>query len=198
MNNQYSPSEFIKNLYSLIMTKLTIRQARLIRRPVYIRGAKSLSGCEGLTTGHFCRFDLIGTKPTLKIGADCEFGDMTHIVAYERVEIGNHVLIASKCFISDTNHGLYKGEKQDKPEIPPKKRKLVTNPVKIGNNVWIGENVVILAGSVLGDGCVVGANSVVSGIYPKNVIIAGTLAKQLKHYDEKKESWMSVNRRYKS
>lgn len=190
MRNQYSVSELVKNIYSLIMTKLTMHQARFVRRPVYIRGVKSLSGCKGLTTGRFCRFDLIGTKPTLNIGANCEFGDMTHIVAYEGVEIGNNVLIASKCFISDTNHGLYKGQNPDHPKTQPQKRKLVTKPVKIGNNVWIGENVVILAGTILGDGCVVGANSVVSGIFPKNVILAGTLAKQIKHYDEKSETWI--------
>jgi hypothetical protein len=38
MANHYSPSEFIKTGYSLLMTKLTFPQARLIRRPVYNRG----------------------------------------------------------------------------------------------------------------------------------------------------------------
>ena len=107
MGNKYTPSEYLKNVYSFIMTKLTMRQARFIRRPIYIRGPKSLSGCIGLTTGRFCRFDLLGTKPTLKIGKDCEMGDMTHIVAYDNVEIKDNVLIASKCFISDTSHGSY-------------------------------------------------------------------------------------------
>ena len=94
MRAKYSPSEFVKNIYSLIQTKFFMKQARLIRRPVYIRGRKSLSGCVGLTTGRFCRFDLIGTKPTLSIGDNCELGDMTHIVAYEKVEIGSNVLLA--------------------------------------------------------------------------------------------------------
>ena len=107
-----------------------------------------------MTTGRFCRFDLEGTKQTLHIGDNVEMGDMTHIVAHEKVVIGDNVLIASKCFISDTNHGVYKGMKQDSPELPPNSRKLVTNPVRIGNNVWIGENVVILAGADIGDGCI--------------------------------------------
>lgn len=55
-------------------------QARLIRRPVYIRGRKSISGAKRLTLGRFCRFDLNGTEKTLYIGEDCEFGDMTHII----------------------------------------------------------------------------------------------------------------------
>ena len=189
MSNLYSPSEYLKNIYSLIMTKLTMPQARFIRRPVYIRGRKSLSGCKGLTTGRFCRFDLEGNKQTLYIGENCEMGDMTHIVAHERVEIGNNVLIASKCFISDTNHGVYKGDKQDSPDTPPNKRMLVSKPVKIGNNVWIGENVVILAGTNIGDGCIVGANSLVKGIIPDNTIVAGSPARVIKKFQEETLIW---------
>ena len=168
---RYSFSEFVKTLYSFVITKITYSQARLIRRPIYIRGLKSISGCKGLTTGRFCRFDLEGKKKTLFIGDKCEMGDMTHIVAFEKVEIGNNVLIASKCFISDTSHGSYKGKKQDDPELPPNERKLVTLPVKIGNNVWIGENVVVLAGADIGDGCVIGANSVVNQRIPARSIV---------------------------
>lgn len=189
MRNQYSVFEYIKNVYSLILTKLVMKQARFVRRPIYIRGRKSLTGCVGLTTGRFCRFDLEGNKETLYIGKNCEMGDMTHIVAHERIEIGDNVLIASKCFISDTSHGLYKGEVQDPPEIPPNKRKLVTKPVKIGNNVWIGENAVILAGTEIGDGCVIGANSVVCSVVPNNTIVAGTPGKVIKKWNPNIKTW---------
>ncbi len=171
MKNKYSFSEYIKTIYSLAVTKLTMPQARLIRRPVYVRGRKSISGAKGLTLGRFCRFDLNGTKKTLFIGEGCEFGDMTHIVAYEHVEIGNNVLIASKCFISDTNHGKYKGFNQSSSYEAPGKRKLVTKHVKIGNNVWIGENAVILAGAAIGDGCIIGANSIISKCIPPSSIV---------------------------
>ena len=171
MRNCYSFSENIKNIYCLVLTKVCFRKARFIRRPIYIRGRKSLSGCKGLTTGRFCRFDLNGYKQTLNIGDNCEMGDMTHIVAHENVTIGNNVLIASKCFISDTNHGVYKGENQDSPVVPPNERKLKSKPVVIGNNVWIGENAVILAGSEIGDGCIIGANSIVSKKIPNNCIV---------------------------
>ena len=184
MKNTYSASEFIKNIYSLIMTKITMRQARFIRRPIYIRGKKSLVGGKGLTTGRFCRFDLKGDESRLFIGDNCEFGDMTHIVAHEKVEIGKNVLIASKVFISDTSHGSYKGENQDSPLIPPKSRKLVTSPVSIGDNVWIGENAVILAGVTIGDGCVIGANSVVTRDIDDNCIVAGAPAKLIRKIGE--------------
>ena len=194
MSNLYSPSEFIKNAYSLVMTKLTLSGARLVRRPVYIRGRRSLSGCKGLTTGRFCRFDLEGSKKTLSIGDNCEMGELTHIVAHENVSIGNNVLIASKCFISDTNHGIYKGEEQSSPDTPPNARPLVTSPVSIGNNVWIGENVVILSGSKIGDGCVIGANSVVSGEIDAGCIAAGTPARVIKRYDPESKKWIKENK----
>ena len=44
MRNKYSFSEFIKTIYSLIITKITYPKARIIRRPVYIRGGGGITG----------------------------------------------------------------------------------------------------------------------------------------------------------
>jgi len=189
MRNRYSVSEILKNIYSLVVTKIFFSQARFIRRPIYIRGKKSLIGAKNLTTGRFCRFDLDGRKKTLRIGENCEMGDMTHIVALDNVEIGNNVLIASKCFISDTNHGNYKGINQTKPTEIPKVRPLFTRKVKIGDNVWIGENVVILAGAEIGAGCIIGANSLVNKKIPENCIAVGSPVKIIKLWNEKTETW---------
>ncbi len=188
MGNKYSTSEFIKNMYSLVMTKITMRQARFIRRPIYIRGKKSLTGCKNLTTGRFCRFDLEGNKQTLHIGDNCEMGDMTHIVAHNCVEIGNDVLIASKCFISDVNHGKYSGDNQDSPDKAPNSRALIVGKTVIGNRVWIGENAVILAGAEIGDGCIIGANSVVSKIIPSGSMVVGS-NRIIKKWNEETKKW---------
>lgn len=193
IKNQYSLSEFLMNIYSFIITKITLPQARFIRRPIYLRGSKSLVGCKGLTTGRFCRFDLEGSKKTLFIGENCEMGDMTHIVAHNKIEIGENVLIASKCFISDTNHGIYKGDNQDSPLIPPNKRELVTKPVKIGNNVWIGENVVILAGAEIGDGCIIGAGSIISKKIPAGRMVVGN-NNIYKKWVECTKSWEKIDK----
>lgn len=188
MDNKYSTSEFIKNVYSFVLTKITMKQARLIRRPIYIRGKKSLIGCKNITTGRFCRFDLEGNKQTLHIGDNCEMGDMTHIVAHNCVEIGNDVLIASKCFISDVNHGKYSGDNQDSPETAPNSRGLIVGKTVIGNRVWIGENAVILAGAEIGDGCIIGANSVVSKIIPSRTMVVGN-NRIIKKWNEEKKEW---------
>lgn len=191
MRNKYSISEFFSTGYALLLTKLTYKQARLLRRPIYIRGRKSIVGGNGLTTGHFCRFDLDGCRKTLFIGDNCRMGDNVHVAAYERVEIGDNVLMASKVFISDTEHGVYKGlvNEQDSPGIPPNDRKLVTNPTKIGSNVWIGENVVILSGVTIGDGCIIGANSVVTKNISSNCIAVGSPARVVKKWNKTLKSW---------
>lgn len=188
MGNKYSTSEFIKNMYSLVMTKITMKQARFIRRPIYIRGKKSLTGCKNLTTGRFCRFDLEGNEQTLHIGDNCEMGDMTHIVAHNCVEIGNDVLIASKCFISDVNHGKYSGDNQDSPNTVPNSRALIVGKTVIGNRVWIGENAVILAGAEIGDGCIIGANSVINKAIPSGSMVVGN-NRIIKKWNEKTRMW---------
>lgn len=193
MKNKYSVSESLKNVYSLIMTKLFMKQARFIRRPIYLRGRKSLVGCNNLTTGRFCRFDLHGEKKTLFVGDNCEMGDMTHIVAHEKVKIGDNVLIASKVFISDTNHGEIKGINAINPMISPNERPLTTKKVTIGNNVWIGENVVVLPGANIGDGCIIGANSMVKGRIPDGCIAVGSPAKIIKMWNENKKMWEELH-----
>jgi acetyltransferase-like isoleucine patch superfamily enzyme len=190
MNNKYCFSEILSTVYAFVLTKLFYHGARLIRRPLYLRGKESLIFERGLTTGHACRFDLKGEVKTLIIGENCEMGDNMHIVAYEKVEIGRNVLIASKVFISDTNHGVYKGYNSSTPFEAPNERKLITLPIIIGNNVWVGENAVILAGSVIGNGCIIGANAVVKGKFNDNCIIAGVPAKVIKKWDSNKKEWL--------
>ena len=188
---RYSISEMITNMYSLLLTKLFFRQCRLLRRPLYIRGKKSIIGGKNLTTGYSCRFDLDGKKSTLFIGENCQFGDNTHVVAYNHVEIGNDVLIASKCFISDTSHGQYVGDKQSSPLIAPNSRPLYCKTVIINENVWIGENVVILAGAEIGKGCIIGANSVITKKIPDYSMVIGNNV-VIKRYCLEKEKWERV------
>lgn len=192
MGNEYSISEFLKNVYSYILTKIFFKGARLIRRPIYIRGNSSLSMNKGLTTGYNCRLDLLGGgKKTLFIGENCEIGDYGHIVAREKVEIGNNCLLASKIFISDTNHGDYSGKfEYSHPDIIPNSRALYTDPVMIKDNVWIGDNVCILPGVTIGKGSIIGANSVVNSDIPEYSIAVGTPAKVVKKYNFNEGKWI--------
>ena len=172
------------------MTKIFMPQARFVRRPIYIRGKSSIVGGKNLTTGRFCRFDLDGKKKTLFIGNNCEMGDMTHIVAHEKVEIGNNVLIASKVFISDTSHGNYLGNGETSmPLTAPNQRVLITKPIFIEDNVWIGENVCIMYGVKIGRGSVIGANAVITKDVPECSIAVGVPANIIGYFDFESRSW---------
>jgi acetyltransferase-like isoleucine patch superfamily enzyme len=197
MKNKYSLSETISTAYAFICTKLFYKGARLIRRPFYCRGKSRLQFAEGFTTGHHCRLDLLGEEndnsKKLIIGRNCKLGDNVHIVANEKVMIGDNCLMASKIFISDTCHGEYSKVTADSsPDIPPNERPLYTKPISIGNNVWIGENVCILLGVKVGDGCIIGANSVVNRDILDNCIVAGAPAKVIKRWNKTLKQWVSL------
>lgn len=185
----YSPSELLKNCYSLVLTKLFFRPARLVRRPIYIRGSKGLEFGAGFTTGYCCRVEVFGDdKKKLTIGKNCKLGDNVHIVASESVKIGDDCLFASNIFISDTSHG----GNEDSPLIPPDERPLTSNPVSIGNCVWIGEGVAVLSGSKIGNGCIIGAHSVVKGEIPDYCIAVGSPARVVKKYNFENKTWEKI------
>ncbi|MDF2801500.1 MAG: hypothetical protein K0S61_1403 [Anaerocolumna sp.] len=194
MKNGYSFGEIIKNLISLIYTKLFFKYARLIRRPIYIRGKKFLSYGKGFTTGYGCRLEMFNihsnNSPKLIIGTNCKIGDHVHIAAGESVTIGDNCLLASKIYISDISHGDYSNsENASNPSTPPDERKLTTNQVIVGNNVWIGDNVCILPGVKIGSGVVVGANAVVNKDIPDNCIAVGIPARVIKKFNANSEIW---------
>lgn len=129
-------------------------------------------------------------SPVIRLGKGFHASERLHISAVNRVEIGDDCLFGSGVYISDHNHGSYKGEEQSHPSEPPVARKLVSHgPVVIGSKVWIGDNVTI-AGSVrIGNGVVVGANSVVTRDVPDNVIVGGIPAKIIKRFNFCSQKW---------
>lgn len=190
---QHSPTDIVKLTWSFVTTKLTFPKAKIVRRPIAIRKRRNIEIGSGSSTGKNCRLECFGSGKII-IGSSCQIGDSTHIASSDLVRIGDGTLIASKVFISDTSHGLYKGEGSD-PSIPPAARPLVADRVTIGENVWIGDNVAILPGSVIGNGAVIGANAVVSGSIPENTIAVGVPAYPIKQFDETRRVWIRMNKR---
>ncbi len=190
----YGATGLLKLGYSLFCTKLFDRPARLIRRPVYIRGRSGMIWGEGFTTGVGVRLDAFGAKqPVLVIGRRVQLNDYVHIGAVESVEIGDDVLIASRVFITDHNHGEYQGSSaHSSPYINPAGRPIVSRPVKIGDRAWIGENVSILPGVTIGEGAIIGAGSVVTRDVPPATIAAGCPARVIKKFDVQQNTWVAV------
>lgn len=115
----------------------------------------------------------------ITIGSGCGISGST-IYAMNEINIGNNVLIGGNCKIIDNDfHPLPVSQRINQKPEDVKKR-----PINIGDGCFIGANSIILKGTTLGKNCVVGAGSVVSGIFPDNVIIAGNPAKIIKENKE--------------
>ena len=129
-------------------------------------------------------------QPQITIGDYVSFSDGVHISAITSIVIGSHCLFGSKSYVSDHNHGIYRGDQQSNPDEPPAQRTLGGGgPVVIEENVFIGENAVIIGPATIGRGAVIGANSVVSGVVPANTIVAGAPAKPIKLFNSKTGTW---------
>lgn len=166
----------------------------------YIYGLKYMD-IGNLTIGKNCRIEMISKyngkklKPLLKVGQNVIMNDMVHIGCANYVEIGDNCVFASRIYVSDHNHGSYKGNNQSNILEIISERILDTDkPVIIGKNVWIGEGVAILPGSQIGDNTIIGANSVVRGEIPANSIAVGNPARVIKNYNIYTNCWDTIKR----
>lgn len=196
MLRRYGILGLIKLLISITYTKIFYNNARLIRLPFDIRNKKNIKIGKNFTSGFGCRLEAFPIKESenkiLVFGNNVEINDYVHIASGENIEIGNNVLIASKVFISDLNHGNYKGKEQDSPLTTPNNRKLSANPILIKDNVWIGEGVCILSGVTIGYGSIIGAMSVVTKDIPDYSIAVGNPARVVKLYDFHLNEWLNI------
>lgn len=111
----------------------------------------------------------------IRVGNDCGFTGAT-LVAAERIEIGNHVLLGANVTITDT----------DFHPIDPAERRVAINngrhkPVVLEDDVFVGMGSIILKGVTLGRASVVGAGSVVTGDVPPRVLVAGNPARIIRN-----------------
>lgn len=179
----------------VLFSRFVFGKVRIIRRPFYMRGKKYIKIGESFTSGVGLRIDAfpIAEKICIEIGNNVQVNDYVHISAVDSVKIGNNVLVASKVFITDHNHGFYGlNNIHDNPNIPPLKRKLSYIPVEIGDNVWLGESVMVLPGVKIGKGSIIGAMSVVTKEIPSFCIAVGCPAAVIKKYDFTTNKWKKV------
>jgi acetyltransferase-like isoleucine patch superfamily enzyme len=195
MLQRYGLLGSLRLFISLLYTKLFYPKARLIRLPFDIRNRKYISLGKDFTTGFGCRIEAIKisafNSPKLFFGNGIQINDYVHIACGESIIIEDDVLIASKVFITDINHGSYnsKNDYQDSPFNVPKDRKLFTKPVYIEANVWLGENVCVMPGVRIGFGSIVGAGSIVVKNIPPYSIAVGNPAKVIKRFDLETKYW---------
>lgn len=91
----------------------------------------------------------------------------TQIISSIGITIGANTMIATGCYISDSDwHGTYDRLREAGQ----------AKPVVLGRNVWLGVRVIVGKGVTIGDNSIVGAGSVVTRDIPANVIAAGNPA----------------------
>jgi acetyltransferase-like isoleucine patch superfamily enzyme len=194
MFKRYGLLGTLRLIISLIYTKIVYRHARLIRLPFDVRNKKNIKIGKNFTAGFGCRIEAFpsddNAKICINIGENVQINDYVHIGAVGSITIGNNVLMASKIYISDHNHGSYDEISSDHPMSIPLDRKAICKPVVIEDNVWIGESVCILPGVSIGRGSIIGALSVVTKSIPPFCIAVGSPAKIVKKYDFELNKWI--------
>jgi len=102
----------------------------------------------------------------------------THIVASEEIVIGTDTMIASHCYISDSDwHDTYdRTAEHDKHK-----------PIRIGENVWLGVRAIVGKGVTIGENSIIGAGAVVTRDIPANCIAAGNPARVVRELDPSRE-----------
>ena len=117
------------------------------------------------------------------IGEGCFLNIGTMIAAQSEVTIGDHVMFANGCFVSDAAHAY------DRDDIPVTWQGFTSKgPTRIGSNCWFGVNCVVNTGVTIGERCVIGANSVVTKDVPAGTIAAGAPARVIREIEFRREA----------
>lgn len=113
----------------------------------------------------------------LTIGDGTYIGPFARITALGGVTIGRHVLIADRCYISDTGH-VY-----EDVTVPIKQQDLRKGRrISIGDGAWLGIGVAVVGNVTVGQNAVVAANSVVREDVPPYCVVAGNPARIVRRY----------------
>lgn len=152
-------------------TGRAVPASNVVLGPVEVQGTGNI---------HFGRDALIypGCYLETQGGGRIEIGDGVvmsrgvHIVAFERVTLGQGVMIGEYASLRDANHRLSATDLRHSGHD--------SAPIIVGRNVWIGRGAVVLKGVELGDHCVVAANAVATHNVAAGEVVGGVPARTLK------------------
>lgn len=131
---------------------------------IYIGDDVYISGTIAIMAGR------VFPNPELRIGNRSFIADSCQFGVAKSIEIGDDVLIAGGCSISDYSQHPVEPEKRVAGlQVDPEE----VRPVRIGNRAWLGRCATILPGVTIGEDAVVGACAVVTKDVPPGAICVG-------------------------
>ena len=157
-----------------------IGQRSRIEKVDFLRAPHRLFLGNGVFIGHGARIEAFVQhgcevySPTITIGDETTIEPYSHIGAAAEVRIGRNVLMASRIYITDHDHGY------DDPNSHIGSQPLRIAPVWIGDFVWLGESVMVLKGVTIGHHAIIGAGSVVTRDIPPYAIAVGAPARVIR------------------
>lgn len=120
---------------------------------------------------------------TINIGDYTQIHPRTILKAIDKIEIGKYCNIASDVYIEDHNSHSTDYLERRKELLEEKnldKRRVISKPIRISDDVWICRRAMIYKGVTIGNGAIVAAGAVVIHDVPPHSIVAGNPAKVVK------------------
>lgn len=109
---------------------------------------------------------------SITLGDNVVLSRGVHIVAFERVVLGDGCMVGEYSSLRDADHRLDEHSMRDSGHL--------VAPISLGANVWLGRGVSVLKGAELGAASVVGANAVVTRSVGSRQIVGGVPARALR------------------
>lgn len=162
-----------------------------IFRPLHISGKSRISIGNNVYVYKGARIQTIanwagnGKFGELYIGNGTSIEQFCHIVAADRIIIGDECVFSAFVYISDCSH-------QFTPGVRIMDTELICKPVTIGKHCFIGIGSYILPGVNLGNNVVIGANSVVTSDIPDDCMAVGSPAKVIKKWDYSQNCFVNI------
>lgn len=164
----------------LCKSKIAINGTLRIDRNCYI-DALSVEGISfgrnvsiGKHTVIECSGTLTDLGKGLVVGDNVGLGTHGFFGCAGGVKIGNDCILGNFVSFHSENHNFMDCS------TPIRLQGISRKGIEVGSNCWIGAKVTFLDGAVVGNGCIVAAGTVVRGVFPDNVVIAGVPARIVK------------------
>ena len=145
----------------------------------YVRGHARITAGDNCRFGYFSvRSGRFVDQPELTFGNSVSVAENVVFVVNRRISVGDHVGIAGKCWISDSD-----GHPTDMERRLSRDTELVEadiQPLTIEEYVWIGHGCHVLKGVTIGRAAVVAAGSVVTTDVPAGALAMGVPARILR------------------